>query len=51
MIRWFSMNEKLSKCVKCNMEFASEIRLQRHFKKAHPSKKEDYTQKWYWENK
>ena len=32
------------------MKFESQIRLQRHFKKAHPPKKEQHTQKWYWEN-
>jgi|APSaa5957512535_1039671.scaffolds.fasta_scaffold486817_2 uncharacterized C2H2 Zn-finger protein len=38
------------KCEKCSMTFTTEIRLQRHFEKAHPSKKEHYQQKWYWEN-
>ena len=37
-------------CDKCSMKFESQIRLQRHFEKAHPPKKEQHTQKWYWEN-
>ena len=33
------------------MAFDTETRLKTHFMKAHPSKKEYYEQKWYWENK
>lgn len=33
------------------MTFDSEIRLQTHFMKARPPKKEHYEQKRYWENK
>ena len=32
------------------MTFTEEIRLLRHYKKAHPSKPERYKQKWYWDN-
>ena len=32
------------------MKFTEEIRLKRHYTKAHPPKKEHYKQKWYWEN-
>jgi len=32
------------------MTFTEEIRLLRHYKKAHPSKPEHYKQKWYWDN-
>jgi uncharacterized C2H2 Zn-finger protein len=45
------MKTRLFKCIKCDMSFTSEIRLQRHFMKAHPTKKDQYTQKWYWEQK
>jgi len=38
------------KCKKCKMTFTEEIRLLRHYKKAHPSKPEHYKQKWYWDN-
>ncbi len=34
----------------CKMTFTEEIRLLRHYKKAHPSKSEQYKQKWYWDN-
>jgi len=44
------MKTRLFKCNKCEMTFTSEIRLQRHYTKAHPSKPEHYKQKWYWEN-
>ena len=44
------MKTKLFKCEKCNMKFTEEIRLKRHYTKAHPSKPEHYKQKWYWEN-
>ena len=44
------MKPKLFNCDKCNMKFESKIRLQRHCEKGHPPKKEQYTQKWYWEN-
>ncbi len=44
------MTAKQFKCKKCNMSFTKEIRLERHYKKAHPSKPEHYKQKWYWEN-
>ena len=44
------MKTRLFKCSKCEMTFTSEIRLQRHYTKAHPSKPEHYKQKWYWEN-
>jgi uncharacterized C2H2 Zn-finger protein len=45
------MKTKLFKCEKCNMKFTEEIRLKRHYMKAHPSKPEEhYKQKWYWEN-
>jgi len=37
-------------CKECKMEFSEEKRLERHFAKAHPPKKEQYKQKWYWEN-
>ena len=45
------MKAKSFKCEKCAMTFDTEIRLQKHFMKAHPPKKEHYEQKWYWENK
>ncbi len=32
------------------MTFTEEIRLLRHYKKAHTSKPEHYKQKWYWDN-
>jgi len=32
------------------MKFDDPIRLERHFKKAHPNKYVGYQQKWYWEN-
>jgi len=41
---------KYFKCEKCNLRFTEEIRLIRHYKKAHPSKPDDYKQKWYWDN-
>jgi len=44
------MKTRLFKCEKCNMKFTEEIRLKRHYTKAHPSKPEHYKQKWYWEN-
>ena len=44
------MKTRLFKCGKCEMTFTSKIRLQRHYTKAHPPKKEHYKQKWYWEN-
>jgi len=43
------MESKLFQCDNCSMKFESKIRLQKHFEKAHPTKKEQYTQKWYWE--
>ena len=43
------MKTRLFKCSKCEMTFTSEIRLKRHYTKAHPPKKEHYKQKWYWE--
>lgn len=45
------MKTKSFDCEECDMEFKSKIRQERHFEKAHPPKKEQYTQKWYWENK
>ncbi len=44
------MNPKLFECEKCNMKFTEEIKLKRHYTKAHRPKKEHYKQKWYWEN-
>ena len=41
---------KPHKCKKCKMTFTEEIRLLRHYKKAHQSKPEHYKQKWYWDN-
>ncbi len=41
---------KPHKCKKCKMTFTEEIRLLRHYKKAHPSKPEHHQQKWYWDN-
>ncbi len=41
---------KPHKCKKCKMTFAEEVRLLRHYKKAHPLKPEHYKQKWYWDN-
>ncbi len=32
------------------MTFTEEIRLLRHYKKAHQTKPEHYKQKWYWDN-
>lgn len=32
------------------MLFDDAVRLDRHFKKAHPHKHDGYAQKWYWEN-
>ncbi len=49
-MRW-KMKTKSFKCEKCTMTFNTEIRLQKHFMKAHPPKKEYHEQKWYWENK
>lgn len=43
------LNESF-KCKECGMLFDDTTRLDGHFKKAHPQKYNDYTQKWYWEN-
>jgi len=38
-------------CRDCGMKFDDHVRLERHFKAAHPSKQEGFRQKWYWENR
>jgi len=38
------------KCKECGMKFDDPIRLERHFKAAHPSKHDGFKPKWYWEN-
>lgn len=39
------------KCKECGMKFNDLIRLERHFKAAHPAKSGGgFMNKWYWEN-
>ncbi|MDH3278834.1 MAG: hypothetical protein OEM17_01525 [Nitrosopumilus sp.] len=38
------------KCENCSIGFSEEIELKGHYKKAHPTKYSDYTQRGYWEN-
>ena len=42
--------QKQFACEECSMKFTDEIRLMRHYKKAHPPKQEDFKQRWYWSN-
>jgi hypothetical protein len=38
------------KCKKCDMRFDDPVRLETHFKAAHPVNPDGFRQKWYWEN-
>jgi len=42
--------EKDFKCKECGMQFLDGIRLERHFRAAHPAKHDGFRQKWYWDN-
>ncbi|NHI02697.1 hypothetical protein DYY67_0394 [Candidatus Nitrosotalea sp. TS] len=42
--------QKRFRCKECKMEFDDPVRLERHFKAAHPQKHSGFRQKWYWEN-
>jgi len=52
------LDELIIRCTFCGhrygqqskMTFTEEIRLLRHYKKAHQTKPEHYKQKWYWDN-
>ena len=37
-------------CKVCKMQFNENVRLERHFKTAHPVKHDGFRQKWYWDN-
>ena len=41
--------KKNFKCKECDMEFDDPVRLERHFKAAHPAKHDGFRPKWYWE--
>ena len=42
--------EKNFKCKECGMQFLDGIRLERHYRAAHPAKHDGFRQKWYWDN-
>jgi len=44
------IKQKKIKCKECKMEFDDPVRLERHFKTAHPTKHDGFRQKMYWEN-
>jgi len=37
------------RCKECGMHFDDAVRLERHFKAAHPPKHDGFRPKWYWE--